>query len=81
MLSQAKKSRNSLFQGRRISGPRMDAFANFRKTLDREMMGLTKTGNGTVKKQAEALTDEDEELLWSKEDQFLQSHYSIPSFI
>ena len=35
----------------------MDAFANFRKTLDREMMRLTKTGNGTVKKQAEALTD------------------------
>ena len=59
----------------------MDAFANFRKTLDREMMRLTKTGNGTVKKQAEALTDEDEELLWSNEDQFLQSHYSIPSFI
>ena len=58
----------------------MDTFANFRKTLDREMMRLTRTGNGTVKKQAEALTDEDEELLWSKEDQFLQSHYSIPSF-
>ena len=58
----------------------MDAFANFRKTLDREMMRPTKTGNGTVKKQAEALTDEDEELLWSKEDQFFQSHYSIPSF-
>ena len=58
----------------------MDAFANFRKTLDREMMRLTKTGNGTVKKQAEALTEEDEELLWSYEDQFLQSHYSIPSF-
>ena len=58
----------------------MDAFANFRKTLDREMMRLTKTGNGTVKKQAKALTDEDEELLWSKEDQLLQSHYSIPSF-
>ena len=51
----------------------MEAFANFRKTLDREMMRLTKTGNGTVKKQAEALTDEDEELLWSKEDQFLQT--------
>ena len=32
----------------------MDAFANFRKTLDREMMKLTKTGKGTVKKQAEA---------------------------
>ena len=59
----------------------MDTFANFRKTLDREMMRLTKTGNGTVKKQAEGLTDEDEELLWSKEDQFLQRHYSIPSFI
>ena len=58
----------------------MDAFANFRKTLDREMMRLSKTGNGTVKKQVEALTDEDKELLWSKEDQFLQSHYSIPSF-
>ena len=35
-------------------------------------MRLTITGNGTAKKQAEALTDEDEELLWSKEDQFLQ---------
>ena len=58
----------------------MDAFANFRKTLDREMMRPTKTGNGTVKKQTEALTDENEEFLWSKEDQFLQSHYSIPSF-
>ena len=40
----------------------------FRKTLDREMKRLTKTGNGTVKKQVEALTDEDEELFWSKED-------------
>ena len=46
----------------------MDAFANFRKTLDREMRRLTKTGNSTVKKQEEALTDEDEELRWSKED-------------
>ena len=46
----------------------MDAFANFRKTLDREMKRLTKTGNGTLKQQAEALTDEDKELFWSKED-------------
>ena len=45
----------------------------FRKTLDREMKRLTKTGNGTVKKQVEALTDEDEELFWSKEDHSLKS--------
>ena len=29
------------------------------------MKRLTKTGKGTIKKQAEALTDEDKELLWS----------------
>ena len=51
-----------------IDFPKDGAFANFRKTLDGEMKRLTKTGKSTVKKmQAEqALTDEDEELLWSK---------------
>ena len=58
----------------------MDAFANFRKTLDREMKRLTKTGNGTVKKQVEALTDEVKSFFGVKKI-ILQSHYSIPSFI
>ena len=34
--------------------------------LDGEMKRLTKTGKGTAKKQAEALTDKDKDLLWSK---------------
>ena len=44
------------------------------------MKRLTKTGNGTVKKQAEALTDEAKSFFEVKKI-ILQSHYSIPSFI
>ena len=56
---------------RAIAAPTIDflkdgAFGNFRKTLNGEMKRLTETGKDTIKKQVEALTDKDEELLWSK---------------
>ena len=41
-------------------------FANFRKTLDGEMKRIQQKGIGTHKRQAEVLTEDEEELLWQK---------------
>ena len=41
-------------------------FANFRKTLDGEMKRIQQKGIGTHKRQAEVLTEDEEELLWHK---------------
>ena len=41
-------------------------FAEFRSTLDAEMKRLQQLGIGSKKKQAEPLTDEEEEVLWQK---------------
>ena len=41
-------------------------FADFRRCLDAEMKRLQKAGLGSEKKQAEPLTAEEEELLWTK---------------
>ena len=40
-------------------------FSEFRATLDGEMKRLQRSGIGSKKKQAEPLTEEEEELLWS----------------
>lgn len=40
-------------------------FTHFRKTLDGEMKRIRSTGTGTKKKQAELITEEEEEQLWS----------------
>ena len=42
------------------------AFASFRKTLDAEMKRLKAGGLGVHTKQAEPITPDEEELLWSK---------------
>ena len=41
-------------------------FATFRASLDAEMKRLSKEGVGSKKKQAEIITEEEEELLWEK---------------
>ena len=40
-------------------------FSDFRKTLDGEMKRIRSTGAGTKKKQAELITSDEEEKLWS----------------
>ncbi|XP_062598710.1 zinc finger MYM-type protein 3-like [Saccostrea cucullata] len=42
-------------------------FAEFRKTLDAQMKSLLSKGLGTKVKQADPITQEDEELLWERE--------------
>ena len=42
------------------------AFADFRNTLDAEMKRLKQTGLGSQAKQAEPLTEAEEEILWEK---------------
>ena len=42
------------------------AFADFRTTLDAEMKRLQHKGIGSKVRQAEALSEDDEEILWSK---------------
>ena len=42
------------------------AYAEFRATLDAEMKRLKQAGTGSRKRQAEPLTEEEEELLWKK---------------
>ena len=41
-------------------------FADFHSSLDAEMKWLQASGVGSVRKQAEPLTLEEEELLWEK---------------
>ena len=41
-------------------------FADFRASLDSEMKRLQSEGYGTKTKQAEVLTEEDEDILWEK---------------
>ena len=41
-------------------------FTDFRALLDSEMKHLQAQGTGTKKKQAEPLTEEQEEILWEK---------------
>ena len=41
-------------------------FANAKKTLDSEMKRISKLGNGSNKRQAEPLTDDDEEKMWNE---------------
>ena len=43
-----------------------EAYADFRSTLDAEMKRLKRAGVGSHKRQAEPLTQEEEELLWEK---------------
>ena len=40
-------------------------FSDFHKTLDGEMKRIPSTGTGTKKKQAELITPDEEEKLWS----------------
>ena len=42
------------------------SFSDFRASLDAEMKRLQIAGIGSIKKQAEPLTIEEEELLWQK---------------
>ena len=42
-------------------------FSEFKATLDAEMKRLQSEGIGSKKKQAEVLTQDDEELLWRKD--------------
>ena len=41
-------------------------FIEFRASLDSEMKRLQSTGLGSVKRQAEVITEEDKETLWRK---------------
>ena len=41
-------------------------FAEFRKCLDSEMKRIQRSGLGSQKRKAEALTEEEEEILWQK---------------
>ena len=41
-------------------------FSTFRASLDAEMKRLSREGVGSKKKQAEIITEEEEELLWVK---------------
>lgn len=50
-----------------------EAYADFRSTLDAEMKRLKRAGVGSHKRQAEPLTQEEEELLWEK--RILHRHY------
>ena len=43
-----------------------EAYADFRSTLDAEMKRLKRAGMGSHRRQAEPLTQEEEELLWEK---------------
>ena len=45
---------------------RSSDFINFRRTLDAEMKRLQQKGLGSKKRQAEPITEQEEELLWSK---------------
>ncbi len=42
-------------------------FAEFRVTLDAKIKGLHSQGMGTKSKQAEHLTEQEEELLWERQ--------------
>ena len=42
------------------------AYAEFRATLDADLKRLKQVGNGSRKRKAEPLTQEEEELLWVK---------------
>ena len=54
-------------------------FAKFRQSLDSEMKRIQSLGIGTKKKQAEVLTEEEEELLWT-EGQHLSHSLTQSSF-
>ena len=58
--------RHLRWSGRVIDFFKDSNFIEFRASLDSEMKRLQSTGLGSVKRQAEVITEEDEETLWRK---------------
>ena len=51
---------------RKVDFLRHKDFENFRQVLDGRMKGLVRKGMGTVAKQAQAFSVEEEDMLWQK---------------